>query len=154
MKEDEIRRVMERYGTGLYRLCRTMLGRDMDAEDAVSETIIRYFQKAPQFVGPEQEKAWLFTVAANICRDMLRKRKRLVSLDDLELPESVVEPKDREILEALGRLPERYRTVIYLTYVEGYKSHEIASMLGISPQAVRKRLQKGRSLLKLEYEKE
>lgn len=55
MKEDEIRRVMERYGTGLYRLCRTMLGRDMDAEDAVSETIIRYFQKAPQFVGPEQK---------------------------------------------------------------------------------------------------
>lgn len=154
MKDDELRRVMERYGTALYRLCRTMLGRDMDAEDAMAETLIRYYQKAPQFSTPSQEKAWLFTVAANLCRDMLRKRKRLMSLEALELPETVTETRDREILEALARLPERYRTVIHLTYVEGYKSHEIASMLGISSQAVRKRLQKGRNLLKLEYEKE
>lgn len=154
MKDDEIQRIMTIYGTSLYRLCRMMLGREMDAEDAVAETIIRYIQKAPEFRDSEQEKAWLFKVAANLCRDMLRKRKRLVSLEDTELSDLVLETQDREILEALDKLPEQYRTVIYLTYVEGYKSHEIAAMLRISAPTVRKRLQKGRRLLKLEYEKE
>lgn len=48
------------------------------------------------------------------------------------------------MLEALVRLPEKLKIVIYLHYTEGYKSSEIAKMLSISVQAVKKRMQRGR----------
>lgn len=60
----------------------------------------------------------------------------------------------RRCWAALERLPEQYRTVLCLHYVEGYQSGEIAAMLGLQPGTVRKRLQYGRQKLKLEYEQE
>lgn len=152
--DNEVTRIVTTYGTPLFRLCLMMLGRKMDAEDAVSETLIRYLQKAPDFHSAAHERSWLYTVAANICRDMLRKRRKLVSLEDAPLSDYAQDPEDKTILDALSRLPEKYRSVLYLHYVEGYKSHEIGPMLGISPGTVRKRLQYGRQLLKLEYEQE
>ena len=152
--DEQIERILTNYGTPLLRLGMMMLGRQMDAEDAVSETLIRYLQKAPEFQNSAHEKSWLYTVMANICRDMLRKRRRLVSLEDSGLSDYAREPEDRSILDALSRLPEKYRTVLYLCYVEGYKSHEIGAMLDIHAGTVRKRLQYGRQLLKIEYEQE
>lgn len=153
--DDEIERIVNTYGPALFRLSLMMLGREMDAEDAVSETMLRYIRKAPEFRDSGHERAWLYTVAANICRDMLRKRGRTVSLDQAELfMDYAREPEDKAVLEALGRLPEKYRTVLYLCCVEGYKSREIGAMLGLSPGTVRKRLQYARRLLKLEYEQE
>lgn len=152
--DEAIERIVTTYGTPLLRLSLMMLGQKMDAEDAVSETLIRYLNKAPEFQDSAHEKAWLYAVAANICRDMLRKRKRLVSLTDADLSDYAQTPEDQGILEALGRLPEKYRAVIYLHYVEGYKSHEIGAMLGVHAGTVRKRLQYARQLLKLEYEQE
>lgn len=152
---DEIaQHILDDYGTPLLRLGMMMLGRRMDAEDAVSETLLRYLQKRPEFQNPAHEKSWLYTVMANVCRDMLRKRRRLVYLSDTELSEQAQEPEDRSVLDALARLPEKYRTVLYLCYVEGYKSHEVGAMLGVHAGTVRKRLQYGRQLLKIEYEQE
>lgn len=152
--DNEVKRIVTTYGTPLFRLCLVMLGREMDAEDAVSETFIRYMRKAPPFRDSAHEKAWLCTVAANICRDMLRKRRRLVSLEQTELSGCAQTIEDRTVLDALNRLPEKYRSVLYLHYVEGYKTDEIGTMLGVRPGTVRKRLQYGRQLLKLEYEQE
>ena len=153
-RDDDIERVVTTYGTPVFRLCLMMLGRQMDAEDAVSETLIRYMNKAPAFQSPAQEKAWLCTVAANICRDMLRKRRRLVSLEETELSGYARTMEDKAILDALKSLPEKYRAVLCLHYVEGYKTDEIAQILRIRPGTVRKRLQYARRLLKLEYEQE
>ena len=142
------------HGTPLYRLCLMMLGQKMDAEDAVSETMLRYLTKAPAFRDGDQERAWLFTVAANVCRDMLRKRRKTVPLEDMELADCGTSPAHQAVLAALERLPEKYRTVLCLHYVEGYRTEEIAAMLGLRPGTVRKRLQYGRQKLKLEYEQE
>jgi RNA polymerase sigma-70 factor (ECF subfamily) len=51
-------------------------------------------------------------------------------------------------------LPAKYKIVMALYYVEGYKSKEIAEIIDVNEAAVRKRLQKGRELLKVEFEKE
>lgn len=152
--DEQIEEAVKTYSTPLYRLCLMMLGRTMDAEDAVSETFLRYLRKAPEFRSGAHEKAWLYTVAANICRDMLRKRRSMVPLEEMELTGYAREPEDHAVLDALSRLPEKYRVVLYLSYVEGYRSHEIGGMLGIHAGTVRKRLQYGRKLLKLEYEQE
>ena len=89
-REKDVERILRVHGTRLFRLCMMMLGQKMDAEDALSETLLRYMTKAPLFWDEGKEKAWLFTVAANICRDMLRKRKRSKQLEPEELREFAV----------------------------------------------------------------
>lgn len=151
---DEMERVMQLYGNILYRLCLVMLGNASDAEEAVQETIIRYFQKAPAFADAEHEKAWLLKVAANKCRDMLRFRSAHPQLDLESLPETPVEKSESGILEALMTLPEKYKLVLILYYVEEYRIGQIAGIIGRTPSAVKMRLQKGRKLLEEIYRKE
>ena len=147
-------RAVETYGNSLYRLCSVMTGNKEDAQDAVQECFLRYITKAPDFKDEEHEKAWLIRVSANICRDILRKRKHqsFLSLDDIR--NLAASEDNAQILGLLVSVEEKYRVVIHLHYVEGYKTDEISAMLGISPTAVRKRLQRGRDMLRELYEKE
>ncbi|MBE6995542.1 MAG: RNA polymerase sigma factor [Ruminococcaceae bacterium] len=151
---DAIETVIRTYGNALYRLCFVILGSESDAEDAVQETFIRYLQKAPQFENPDHEKAWLITVATNQCRDILRFRKRHPQIDSEYLQEASACSFDSGILEALMTLPEKFRLVLALYYVEEYRIDEIAQMVGKTPSAVKMRLRKGRKLLEEVYRKE
>ena len=151
---DAIETVIRTYGNTLYRLCFVMLGSESDAEDAVQEAFIRYLQKAPQFNDPDHEKAWLITVATNQCRDILRFRKRHPQIDSEYLQELTTSSSDSGILEALMTLPEKFRIVLTLYYVEEYRVEEIARIIGKTPSAVKMRLQKGRKLLEELYRKE
>ena len=149
-----IERILDTYGDRLYRLCFVMLGNEADAEDAVQETMIRYFQKAPAFSDPEHEKAWLLRVAANRCRDILRQRKRHSHTDVDSLSLAAPENQDKTILDALMQLPEKYRLVMVLHYVESCRVEDIAKFIHRTPSAVKMRLQKGRQLLRELYRKE
>ena len=151
---DAIRDAVEEYGDMLYRTCVLMLGNVHDAEDAVQETYITYMRKAPPFSDSEHEKAWLLTVAANKCRDMLRYRKRHITEPESVLDTLVQDSESSYILEALMILPDKFRIVLTLHYIDGYKVEEIAGMIGKSASAVKMRLQKGRKLLKEAYRKE
>ena len=61
-----------------------------------------------------------------------------------------MEEDDRTVLEAVFRLPENYRTAIHLYYYEGYKTEEIARILGKKDGTVRSYLHRGREILKKE----
>ena len=146
--------VMQLYADMLYRLCVIMLKNEADAQDAVQNTMIRYFQKAPAFESDAHEKAWLLRVATNQCRDILRYRQRHPLAEDV-FPEYIgPEEPDAGILETLTKLPEKFRLVLTLHYVEEYTTEEIAKIIGKTPSAVKMRLQKGRKLLKERYRKE
>jgi len=151
---EEIDRVIHTYGDMLYRLCLIMLKNESDAEDAVQETIIRFYQKAPGFEDREHEKAWLLRVAANQCRDILRHRSRHSHENVDALPLAAPEAPDGSILQALKQVPEKYRLVLLLHYAEEYKVEQIAKIIGRTPSAVKMRLQKGRKLLGEIYRKE
>lgn len=153
-QEETAERILRVYGNILYRLCLVMLGNTSDAEDAVQETLIRYFQKAPAFADQEHEKAWLLKVAANQCRDQLRFRARHPQTDLDTAAQMPAETADSGILEALMELPEKFRLVLVLHYVEGYRTDEIGRMIGKTASAVKMRLYKGRILLKEHYRKE
>ncbi len=154
---DEVEAVVHRYGDMLFRLCYVMLGNEADAEDAVQETFISYLRNTPTFKEAEHEKAWLITTAKNKCRDALRLRRRRpqISLEDLREPS--YEPPDSSdsgILEALMSLPEKFRLVLILHYVDEYRVEDIARIIEKTPSAVKMRLQKGRRLLEEKYRKE
>lgn len=150
----DVERVVHTYGNMLFRLCLITLGNASDAEDVIQETMITYLQKKPGFKDAEHEKAWLITVASNKCRDLLRFRARHPMIDLEQIQEFAAEDSDSGILEALMTLPEKFRIVLILYYVEEYRIEEIAKVIGKTPSAVKMRLQKGRSLLEKVYRKE
>ena len=158
MQGDANRKVeyaMERHGDMLYRTCLVYLASPDLAEDALQETFIRYLRKAPVFNDGEHEKAWLIRVATNICRDMLRfrRRRQFLSLADCE-DLCTDDDSSAEVLEMVLRLPQKLKEALILHYVEGYKVKDIATLLGVSTAAVKKRLQYAREKLKLELERE
>ena len=151
---DRIETIMNTHGNMLFRLCLITLGNASDAEDVVQETMIKYLQKAPVFENAEHEKAWLITVATNKCKDILRFRSRHPVVDIDEIKEFTGETSDSGILDALMTLPDKFRTVLLLYYVEGYRIEDIAKLIGKTTSAVKMRLHKGRSLLRETYRRE
>ncbi len=151
---DCIESIMDTYGNMLFRLCLITLGNASDAEDAVQETMIKYLQRAPKFENAEHEKAWLLTVASNKCKDILRFKNRhpMVNIDELNM--LTKDSSDSGILDALMTIPDKYRMVLTLYYVEEYSINDIAKVIGRTSSAVKMRLQKGRKLLAEAYQKE
>lgn len=151
---DDIEKTMAKYADMLYRLCCLILKNESDAEDAVQETILKLYQKSPSFQNEEHEKAWLIRVATNQCRDMLRFRTRHPQIDGDQLEKIGCEASDTGILEALSALPEKYRIVLTLYYVQECSVEDIARIICRTPSAVKMRLQKGRKLLSEKYRRE
>ncbi|MHB1454884.1 MAG: RNA polymerase sigma factor [Saccharofermentanales bacterium] len=151
---DEVRRAVEDYSNMLFKICIVMLCNEYDAEEAVQETFLRYMTKAPAFNGAEHEKAWLIRVATNICRDMQRFRVRHQHLNIDDLYDYYRTEENSGILEAVMKLPQDYKIVIMLFYIEGYNVDGISQITGASVSAVKKRLQRGREKLRLDYRKD
>lgn len=151
--DEEIRELVDKYSSLIFRISYCILCNRDDAEDAVQETLLKYLTKAPEFSSEEHRKAWLIKVSANISKNMLmlRVRRDTVNLDDVK--DIGIQECDYETFELMMSLPAKYKIVLTLYYVEGYKSREIAEIINISEDAVRKRLQKGRELLKKEIER-
>ena len=144
---------VEKYSQMLFRICYSILDNKHDAEDALQETFLKYMTKAPLFEDSEHEKAWLIKVATNISKNMCRFNNRHATENLEELRSIGVSDDDRDIFELIMRLPSKYKIVLDLYYIEGYKANEIAKITGASPVTVRKRLQYGRKLLKSELER-
>lgn len=152
--EEEIKELVENYSTLIFRVSYCILGNRDDAEDAVQETLLRYLTKAPEFESEEHRKAWLIKVSANISKNMMLFRLRRETIDIDDVKNIGIQENDYEIFELIMNLPAKYKIVLTLYYIEGYKSKEIAEIIDISEEAVRKRLQKGRELLKKIFETE
>ena len=151
----DVEEAISTYGDLLYRICLLMLGNEKDAEDVVQETFLQYCKKNPGFPNAEQQKAWLIYVAKNKCKDQLRFRQRhpQVDLDSMDALASE-DQEDSGILEAVLDLPEKFRLVLLLYYVEDMRIETIAKSIGRTTSAVKMRLRKGRKLLEERYRKE
>ena len=147
----EIADIYERYHEMLYRICFMYMKNVSDTEDAVQNTFVCMIKNGASFQNAEHEKAWLIRVATNICKNSLkhwwRKRK---SLEDCEFQVNVPPFEIDGTLDAVMRLPEKYKTVIYLHYYEGYKTAEIAEILHKPQSTVRNLLSDARRILKKE----
>lgn len=150
-KEQEFTKVYEKFVDDIFRLCYSFMKNQMDAEDAVQETFLKYFHSDSKFESMEHRKAWLIVTASNQCKDLLkqqwRKRKDLEDYKDIVGEEKVMVD---EMMELVMKLPEKYKTSVYLYYYEGYDSREIAHLLHKPDSTIRTYLQKARKLLKQE----
>jgi RNA polymerase sigma-70 factor (ECF subfamily) len=151
---DDLSSKYDLYGNMLFKLCMVILCNREDAEDVVQDTFAKYFKKHPDFHNQEHEKAWFIRVATNGSRDKRRCWffKNTVSLD--QVGEYAETPEQTQILEQVMALPPKYKTVLYLHYIEGYRVKEVADILKMKESTAKVALFRGREMLKLEMRKE
>lgn len=152
-KESDFANVYESYVNDIYKLCFSFMKNSMDAEDAVQETFLKYYHLNKTFDSDEHKKAWLIVTASNQCKNMLnhwwRRRKNLEDYTDLV---GQTHSEVDEIMGLVTKLPDKYKTAIYLYYYEGYNSREIAKLLGKPESTIRTYLQKAKKMLRKELE--
>lgn len=129
----------------LYRAALSILGSAQEAEDAVQDAFLTFWEKAPADL--RDPGAWLMRVLVNRCRSHLRaswRRETLPLGEDLPAPQ----PEERELLEQLYALPPMDRAALHLFYYEGFSTQEIARILKCRPGTVRSRLSRARERLR------
>ena len=147
--DEETAQIYEKHVTMIYRICFTYMKNASDTEDAVQDTFYRLIKTNPTFENDEHQKAWLIRVATNVCKNKLTHwwRKR----EDVDLYQQTVGEcqKANDTLEVIMSLPDKYKTVIYLYYYEGYTSVEIAKILNKPNSTIRNHLHEARELLRV-----
>lgn len=135
----------------MYRISMSMLKNEHDAQDAVSEAILKAYENLHKLRREEYFKTWLIRILINECKKVLKKSYTTTSLQSENLPE--ISDRDNpyvsiEIGDAIDSLPQKIRLVVIMFYVEDYSIKEIKRVLNIPEGTVKSRLNKGRTLLK------
>jgi RNA polymerase sigma factor (sigma-70 family) len=142
-------------------VCRRALGDAHEAEDAFQATFLVFVGKASSLRRPELLGNWLYGVALRVAAKArvgaARRRIREVPLVDGPAAESDVSPEKlelhRELNEAIGRLPDKYRAPVVLCYLEGKTYTEAARVLGWAEGTVSGRLSRARDILRRRLER-
>ena len=143
------------YADAILRLSYSYLKNTHDAQDICQTVFLKLWEKAPAFVSPDHERAWIIRTSVNVCKDQLKSSWRRTTVDlSAALDARAPEAEEGSLWAAVALLPPKYRTVIYLYYYEGYSANEIAQMLGEKPATVATRLSRGRDKLRTQLEQE
>ena len=158
--------LVRRHGKRVFRTLAGILNQTEDIEDAVQDTFVKAFQKIGQFEGRSRFSTWLTRIAINTGLQRVRGRKDVESLD--ESPETLDKFRPRRlqawhdnpeqtytkaqtrrlILEALEKIPMKYRLVVMLRDLQQLSTAEAAEALGLKVPALKARLFRGRLMLR------
>ena len=131
----------------VYRTAYSCLRNHHDAADVVQESFVRLAMSGKTFADEQQVKAWLNVTAANLAKDLLRRRSRR-ELPLEEASETAAPEEQGTLLPLVLGLPDRYRKAVYLHYYGGYGVRELAAMLQKPENTVKTWLRRGRELLR------
>lgn len=140
--------LMQSQMQNMYKTARALLSNEEDAADAISETILVCWEKLEQLQELSYFRTWMTRILINKCRDLQRGSARFYPAP--EVPEQAEADRgfaNVEWNEVLLAVDEKYRLVLMLYYVDGYKTAEISQILEISESTVRTRLARGRERL-------
>ena len=147
-KDIRARRFMKVHGNSILRLAYSYLHNMEDSEDVLQDTLIRVLEANPVFESEDHEKAYLLRVAANVAKNRIEYNKYR---ETDELSEELVAEQREDlsfVWDAVKSLPEKEREVVHLFYAEGYRTAEIAELLGRNESTVRSDLKRARDRLK------
>jgi len=143
--------IVERYQAPLQRYLYRLTGDSELAQDLAQDTFVQAYKSILKTDSELSLRAWLYKIAENNARQYFR-RKKLISFLPFsgtakDEPVAADSAGDREksmaIEEALLKIPQKIRACLVLHFVEGFKYREISEILGISEEAVRKRVSRG-----------
>lgn len=152
--EADFERIFKDHYRKVYGLAYRMLGAAEDAADATQETFIRVHRGLPGFEGRSSMSTWIYSIAANVCRNFLAKRKNATVL----VPEIADRPdpapdfasrvQDQAVLsDALLAIPHDLRICVLLSDLIGFSYEQIAQTLSIPVGTVKSRIFRARKNL-------
>jgi RNA polymerase sigma-70 factor (ECF subfamily) len=158
---DSVAELYDRYARQVERWARRLAGPRFDPEDLVHDIFLVVLRRWHEFRGEAKITTWLFRITTHVVRWRRRNdaiRRWLWGLRGHELPDTTPsgptpaeEAERREesqrLYAALDRLPEKYRTVLILSALEGATGKEVAALLGIDTNTVCMRLHRARAKL-------
>ncbi|WP_442602760.1 RNA polymerase sigma factor SigW [Paenibacillus sp. KN14-4R] len=163
--------LVDLYKDKIYHLAYRMLGNKQEAEDAVQETFLRLYTNLHRYDETQKFSTWIFRIATNLCIDRLRKRKPVYSLDadmdggegndfyammpsNEETPEKqvIVSETQQLIRKAIETMPEKYKSIVILRYLQDMSLQEISDVLDMPVTTIKTRLHRGRDYLRKKLE--
>lgn len=140
----------KKYSDMVYRLAVARVKNKYDADDVLQDVFLRFIKVKDKVENEEHLKALLIRITINCSKSLLTGSwfKRTEPLSE----SLSVSDEHSDTLDAVMRLPQKYRTVIHLHYYMGYSVNEISSILKIKPSAVKTRLHRARQKLKIDLE--
>ena len=161
--------LMRRYNQRLFRVIRSVVMNDDEAEDVLQEAWVRAYEHLDQFAGRASFSTWVTRIAFHEALARTRKNRRWTPLENpegeimaeaerrqttAETPEMQAERSQlgRMLQAAVDALPETYRSVFVLREVEQLSTTETAECLDLSEEAVKTRLHRSRALLRRDLE--
>jgi RNA polymerase sigma-70 factor (ECF subfamily) len=129
--------------------CMTFTKNFHDSEDIMQDVYLQAFTKLRMLRNPARVRPWLLKVAKRMCIDFYRKRQPCYSIAEVDVPARPDYGNEHimRIHTAISKLPEGYREVITLYYLDGRDCAGVAQSLGIREAAVRQRLVRARVML-------
>lgn len=163
-KDQLLDEAMDAYGHYLKRVVYSLVKDRQKAEDIVQEVFIRYYTSLEKFEGRATVKTYLYRIAINECHNYFKSWSyRKMELTQIfqqriskETPENIIlTNEENEAVGAIvGKLPLKYREVIWLYYYAEFSVGEVSEILKCSPNTVKTRLARGRKLAKINFEED
>lgn len=155
-KEKLFEEIVEEYSTRIIRICYIQIGDREESEDLAQEVFIKIYKNLDKFKGDSSIYTWIYRITINTCFSYLRKNKRdsFIELKDEykageDVEEVVISNISKKILkDALYKIPQELRIVLYMHYFEGFKISEIGEILELNQNTVKTRLRRGKESLR------
>ena len=141
-------RLVQEYTPNLYRLALGILHNREDAEDAVSESVLKAYEKLHTLRKTECFQAWIMQIAANEAKRIYAKNKRVSPVENMEEYMPDFRDEYHELWDMVMELDIAYREVIILYFYERFSIKEIGEILHIAEGTVKSRLFRGKKQLK------
>lgn len=150
-----VRALISRYNRRLYRIARSIVRDDSEAEDVVQAAYVRAFTELHRFRGDAAFGTWLTRIAVNEALGRLRRRRPIAPMvdtaagDDANPERAMAQQELHALLErSIDRLPSTFRTVFVARMVEGLSVEETAVLFDLRPETVKTRVHRARARLK------
>ena len=148
IKKEQFGKLIRLCSPNMYRLAVGMLQNQQDAEDAVSEAVLRAYENIGKLRNAEKFKPWIMQITANEARKIYNQRKRTVASEHLEKFMPIFEDERHELWDAVMKLDMVFREVIILFYYDQLSIREIGQTLNVKEGTVKSRLSRGKSQLR------
>lgn len=155
--QDTVGGLFDKYSDMVYRIALNIVKSREEAQDIVMDTFLA-LTRQEYFESDSHAKAWLIRTAQNKSLNVMKsgRIRRNVPIDEV-LENTLSAPandSEHELLDLVMRLPDKLKTTVYMFYYEDMTAAQIAETLGISENTVYKRLERGRSALKISLEED
>ena len=147
MNKEELSKLILENQKEMYVLAYSILKNQADAQDAVSECIVRAFENWTSLRKRTSARSWLMKILINVSRSAITKRQKVVLFADPEQYEQEPETAEDHLWSVILELPENVRVVMVLYYYEGFLVREISTLLDIPEGTTKTRLSSGRKQL-------